>query len=145
MRRRGAPDSSSAYTAARLVGRTPLASASDVWLALSHTACGVTFACTPSRTLATRAQVGATSVTLHLDQLHAGAYFANAVVDLNGRARAYLNRAGALTGPELVIDDRPFQAGDQIVCLRNDYRLGILNGSMALTIGVSKRWSETLS
>ncbi len=69
---------------------TPLASASDVWLALSHTACGVTFACTPSRTLTTRAQVGATSVTLHLDQLHAGAYFANAVIDLNGNIRTLL-------------------------------------------------------
>jgi len=64
------------------------------------------------------------------------AYRREDVDDLNGRARAYLNRAGALTGPELVIDDRPFQAGDQIVCLRNDRRLGIHNGTRATITAV---------
>jgi conjugative relaxase-like TrwC/TraI family protein len=53
------------------------------------------------------------------------------VDDLNGRARAYLARAGQLHGPTLEINDRPYQAGDQIVCLRNNRRLGIHNGTRA--------------
>jgi conjugative relaxase-like TrwC/TraI family protein len=53
------------------------------------------------------------------------------VDELNGRARAVLERAGHLTGPELVVNERPFQAGDQIVCLRNDRRLGVNNGTRA--------------
>ncbi len=51
------------------------------------------------------------------------------VDDLNGRARAYLVRAGEVSGPELEIDDRPYQAGDQVICLRNDRRLGVCNGT----------------
>jgi conjugative relaxase-like TrwC/TraI family protein len=53
------------------------------------------------------------------------------VDDLNGRARAYMIRAGRLSGPELEIRGRPFQAGDHIVCLRNNRRLGINNGTRA--------------
>jgi conjugative relaxase-like TrwC/TraI family protein len=53
------------------------------------------------------------------------------VDDLNGRARAYLTRAGQLHGPVLEINDRPYQVGDQIVCLRNNRRLGIHNGTRA--------------
>ena len=59
------------------------------------------------------------------------AYRRSDVDQLNGHARAHLQNAGRLTGPELVIKDRPFQAGDQIVCLRNDRRLGIHNGTRA--------------
>jgi len=59
------------------------------------------------------------------------AYRRDDVDDLNGRARAYLVRAGDLSGPELVLDDRPYQAGDQIVCLRNNRRLGVHNGTRA--------------
>jgi hypothetical protein len=59
------------------------------------------------------------------------AYRRNDVDDLNGRARAYLTRTGQVSGPELVIDERPYQAGDQIVCLRNNRRLGICNGTRA--------------
>ncbi len=36
-----------------------------------------------------------------------------------------------MAGPELVIDERPYQAGDDIVCLRNDRRLGVCNGTRA--------------
>jgi conjugative relaxase-like TrwC/TraI family protein len=53
------------------------------------------------------------------------------VDDLNGRARAYMVRAGQVAGPTIVIDDRPYQAGDDIVCLRNDRRLGVCNGTRA--------------
>jgi len=53
------------------------------------------------------------------------------VDDLNGRARAYLTRAGEVAGPELVVDERPYQAGDQIICLKNNRRLGVCNGTRA--------------
>ena len=59
------------------------------------------------------------------------AFRRNDVDDLNGRARAYLVRAGDVSGPELVLDDRPYQAGDQIVCLKNNRRLGVCNGTRA--------------
>jgi conjugative relaxase-like TrwC/TraI family protein len=59
------------------------------------------------------------------------AYRRDDVDDLNGRARAYLTRSGAVSGPELVLDDRPYQAGDQIVCLRNSRRLGVHHGTRA--------------
>lgn len=50
------------------------------------------------------------------------------VDDLNGRARLHMEAAGRVCGPTLNLDDRPFQAGDQIICLRNDYQLGVRNG-----------------
>jgi conjugative relaxase-like TrwC/TraI family protein len=53
------------------------------------------------------------------------------VDDLNGRARAYLKQRGDLSGPELVVNQRPFQAGDDIICLRNNRRLGVCNGTRA--------------
>jgi hypothetical protein len=59
------------------------------------------------------------------------AFRRNDVDDLNGRARAYLVRAGEVSGPELVIEERPYQAGDQIVCLKNNRRLGVCNGTRA--------------
>lgn len=54
------------------------------------------------------------------------------VDDLNGRARHHLVAAGQLSGPELEIDERWYQAGDEIMCLRNDYRLGVRNGHRAM-------------
>ena len=65
------------------------------------------------------------------DSVAMSAYRRDDVDDLNGRARAYLVRAGEVTGPELVVADRPFQAGDQIVCLKNDRRIGVCNGTRA--------------
>jgi len=64
------------------------------------------------------------------------AYRRSDVDHLNGHARAQMQRAGHLTGPELVVDDRPFQIGDRIVCLRNDRRLGIHNGTRAVITDV---------
>ncbi len=71
------------------------------------------------------------SHTLAGDSVAMVAYRRDDVDDLNGRARAYRVRAGELTGPELLIDDRPYQAGDQIICLRNNRRLGVHNGTRA--------------
>jgi hypothetical protein len=53
------------------------------------------------------------------------------VDDLNGRARAYLVRAGKVSGPQLVVDERPYQAGDAVICLKNNRRLGVNNGTRA--------------
>ncbi len=58
------------------------------------------------------------------------------VDDLNARARWRLQTAGLLNGPALNIDYVQFQAGDRIVCLRNDRRLGVVNGSRATVTGV---------
>jgi Ti-type conjugative transfer relaxase TraA len=53
------------------------------------------------------------------------------VDDLNVRARDRLAAAGHLTGPELHAGPQTFQAGDRIVCLRNDGQLGVVNGTRA--------------
>ncbi len=53
------------------------------------------------------------------------------VDDLNGRARRHMVTTGQLSGPALDLHERPYQAGDEIVCLRNDYRLGVRNGDRA--------------
>ncbi|MDP9336717.1 MAG: relaxase domain-containing protein [Actinomycetota bacterium] len=47
------------------------------------------------------------------------------VDDLNARARAHVEAAGQLTGPTLELDGRPYQAGDRVMTLRNQRRLGV--------------------
>ncbi|CAN5683958.1 MobF family relaxase [soil metagenome] len=51
------------------------------------------------------------------------------VDDLNRRARRHVLAAGELSGEPLVVNDRPFQMGDQVICTRNDYANGIRNGT----------------
>ena len=51
------------------------------------------------------------------------------VDDLNRRARRHVHAAGELSGEPLVVNDRPFQIGDQVICTRNDYANGIRNGT----------------
>ena len=53
------------------------------------------------------------------------------VDDLNGRARRHLEAAGVVHGPALEIGERCYQAGDEIICLYNDYRLDVRNGDRA--------------
>ena len=56
----------------------------------------------------------------------------NDVDELNHRARAKMLAAGRLTGPTIVAAaGLELQAGDRIVCLRNDRRLGVVNGTRA--------------
>jgi len=51
------------------------------------------------------------------------------VDDLNSRARQLLQQEGQL-GPDTVrIGHRAFTIGDEVLALRNDYRLGVLNGT----------------
>ncbi len=58
------------------------------------------------------------------------------VDDLNHRARGHLTSSGALTGPELDANGHTFQTGDRVLCLRNDRRLGLRNGTLATVIAV---------
>jgi conjugative relaxase-like TrwC/TraI family protein len=53
------------------------------------------------------------------------------VADLNHRARAAMLTAGRLTGPTLHAGGHELRAGDRIVCLRNDRRVGVVNGTRA--------------
>jgi Ti-type conjugative transfer relaxase TraA len=64
------------------------------------------------------------------------------VDDLNARARAHLQEAGTLTGPVLTLDERPYQAGDRIMTLRNDRRLGVRNGTCAAITAVDPQQHE---
>lgn len=63
------------------------------------------------------------------------------VNQLNRRARSLVADAGLLDGPELDVDDRMFQAGDRVMCLKNRTRLGVLNGDLAtlIAIGTERR------
>ncbi|HUP86856.1 MAG TPA: MobF family relaxase [Acidimicrobiales bacterium] len=49
------------------------------------------------------------------------------VDELNARARALLVEAGAIDAQGVTIAGRPFAAGDRIVCLHNDRRVGVHN------------------
>jgi Ti-type conjugative transfer relaxase TraA len=51
------------------------------------------------------------------------------VTDLNDKARAILKSEGILDTTELTIAGRSFAAGDEVMTLRNDRRLGVINGS----------------
>ncbi|MCC5947619.1 MAG: AAA family ATPase [Nitriliruptoraceae bacterium] len=54
------------------------------------------------------------------------------VADLNHRARTKMLAAGRLTGPTITTGSGvQLQAGDRIVCLRNDRRLEVVNGTRA--------------
>lgn len=52
------------------------------------------------------------------------------VDDLNRRARSHLADAHQLQGDTLVVNERPFQIGDTVVCLRNDHQRRIRNGTV---------------
>jgi conjugative relaxase-like TrwC/TraI family protein len=53
------------------------------------------------------------------------------VDDLNRRARARLVHARHLGAYDLVVGGRSFAIGDEILTTRNDYRIGVLNGTRA--------------
>lgn len=58
------------------------------------------------------------------------------VDDLNDRARARMATTGELHGPALQVAGREFQAGDRVLCRRNDRRLGVVNGTRATVTDV---------
>jgi conjugative relaxase-like TrwC/TraI family protein len=57
-----------------------------------------------------------------------------AELNVHGRLRAEL--AGRLTGAVLDVDGTPFQAGDAVMTLRNDRRIGVRNGNRGLVVAV---------
>jgi ATP-dependent exoDNAse (exonuclease V) alpha subunit len=61
------------------------------------------------------------------------------VTDLNQRARAALQTAGAIEADTLVANDRPFAVGDWITTLTNNYSLGVLNGQRGAVVGIESR------
>jgi hypothetical protein len=67
------------------------------------------------------------------------------VNQLNRRARSLVADAGLLDGPTLDVDDRMFQAGDRVMCLKNRARLGVLNGDLATVTAIdTERRAVTL-
>ena len=63
----------------------PTTGTDTVWVMLMTEPCGITpVGCTPARFLRVTAPKGATSAMLTMDQIHAGTYYALAVVDRNG-------------------------------------------------------------
>jgi conjugative relaxase-like TrwC/TraI family protein len=54
------------------------------------------------------------------------------VDDLNRRARQVLSEECYLGNDEVVLAGRPFAVSDEVLALRNDYQLGLLNGTRAI-------------
>lgn len=61
------------------------------------------------------------------------------VDDLNARARVRMCEAGRLHGRELVVDERPYQAGDEVMTLKNAKRVGVLNGTLGTVSAVDPK------
>jgi hypothetical protein len=69
----------------------------------------------------------------------------NTTVDeLNERARTHLTASNRLHGPTLDTGGRVFQAGDRILCRKNQTQLGVLNGDLG-TVGSVDSDHGTLS
>jgi ATP-dependent exoDNAse (exonuclease V) alpha subunit len=64
------------------------------------------------------------------------------VADLNHRARAHLTANGRLGPTVLEVGDLELRVGDRVLALRNDRRIGIVNGTQGTVIGGSKRQVE---
>jgi hypothetical protein len=64
------------------------------------------------------------------------------VDELNTRARALLVADGVVERDGLVADDRTFAAGDRVVCLDNDRRLGVHNAMFATVLAVDHEARE---
>jgi ATP-dependent exoDNAse (exonuclease V) alpha subunit len=59
------------------------------------------------------------------------------VDNLNKRARAHMAAAGLLGEERLVAAGREFAPGDRVMCLRNDRRLGVANGTTGTVTSVT--------
>jgi ATP-dependent exoDNAse (exonuclease V) alpha subunit len=58
------------------------------------------------------------------------------VADLNQRARILLQRDGAIGNEELQAAGLGFAVGDEVIALRNDRRIGLLNGQRASIVDI---------
>ncbi|MEZ4474901.1 MAG: hypothetical protein R3F60_29750 [bacterium] len=77
-----------------------------VWMLLSTTPCGFTGTCNPARVLSVEAPAGATEATLLLDQVHAGRYHLNVILDRNDdfMERLFPNSGDMLAGLDVAVD-----------------------------------------
>ncbi|MEO8698311.1 MAG: MobF family relaxase, partial [Acidimicrobiales bacterium] len=64
------------------------------------------------------------------------------VEQINNLARTQLAADGGLRGAVLTIDGTSFQRGDRVVTLRNDYDLGVRNGTLATITKIHGRSGE---
>ncbi len=64
------------------------------------------------------------------------------VEDLNRRARHHMHRAGALGADPLTVAGREVAVGDRVVCLRNDRRLGVRNGTLGTVTAIDHHGGE---
>jgi AAA domain/TrwC relaxase len=58
------------------------------------------------------------------------------VAELNQHARSHLTASQRLNGPILEAGERVFQAGDRILCRKNQDRLDVLNGDLGTVLSV---------
>src|SRR5690606_35899399 len=58
---------------------------------------------------------------------------------LNSVARHHLREARQLHGPDITINGAQYAIGDEIMCLVNDRRLGVLNGTTARIDAIDPR------
>jgi hypothetical protein len=65
-------------------------------------------------------------------------YDNDTVTQLNHQARTRLEASRRLNGPTLETADRVFQAGDRILCRKNQTRLGVLNGDLATITNIDQ-------
>lgn len=63
-------------------------------------------------------------------------YDNNTVAELNQQARSHLTASQRLNGPTVDTGQRVFQAGDRILCRRNQDRLNVLNGDVGTVLSV---------
>lgn len=63
---------------------------------------------------------------------------------LNAMARGALDDAGLLGPSRIVVAGREWAAGDRLVCRRNDYRLGVRNGTRGTVVEVAPAASSLL-
>ena len=64
------------------------------------------------------------------------------VEELNRLAREHLRTAGEIDPHDTVIGGRPFAVGDDVLTTRNDYDLGLLNGTRATVTEIDARCGD---
>ncbi len=64
------------------------------------------------------------------------------VVELNAQARVLMASSGRLGATELEFSGRQFAVGDHVVTLSNARRLGVLNGTRAVVVGLDEQARE---
>ncbi|HEY4221683.1 MAG TPA: hypothetical protein VGO62_10075 [Myxococcota bacterium] len=91
-------------TLALTVSYPALAADADVWVFLSTSSCGQTFACTISRQIRSDAASGGTTTVASFDQLHPGSYDVNVLLD---RDRNFITTLRPGSGDGVAIPDQP--------------------------------------